>query len=85
MLQVIKKVMDPQTKIVFLRMSNHTILLEVPGQLSRFSKMNILEWEGELNLSQFTKKEVIEAFERIEASFLRPPSGSYYIDSDPIY
>ena len=85
MLQVIKKVMDPQTKIVFLRMSDCTILLEVPGQLSRFSKLKIQEWEGELNLSQFTKKEVIEAFERVEASFLRPPSGGHYIDRDPIY
>ncbi|MBK5214542.1 MAG: hypothetical protein JJE55_12880 [Flavobacteriaceae bacterium] len=85
MLHVIQEVIDTQTKIVFHRMSDHSILLEVPGQLSRFSKKNILEWEGELNLSQFKKKEVIEAFERVEAIFLPRQNGSSFIDMDPIY
>lgn len=85
MLQVIQEVVDTQTKIVFHRMSDRSILLELPGQLSLFSKKDILEWEGKLHLSQFTQKEVIEAFERVEAIFLPRQNGSGFIDMDPIY
>lgn len=73
MITVIQEVTDPQTKIVFQRMSDKSILLEVPGELQRFSKRNFIECARELNLSEFTKKEVIEAFERVELLPVRKP------------
>ncbi len=65
MLVVIQEVTDPQTKIVFQRMSDKSILLEVPGELRRFSKNDLIDCDLELNLSSFTKIQVIEAFERL--------------------
>tara|TARA_A100001391_G_C5007744_1_gene262442 strand:- start:534 stop:785 length:252 start_codon:yes stop_codon:yes gene_type:complete len=74
MLQVIQEVIDPQTKIEFLKMSDRSILLKVPGEIKLFSKSDLIECDRELNLSNFTKKEVIEAFERVEFFFAKKPS-----------
>ncbi|WP_417873877.1 hypothetical protein [Xanthomarina gelatinilytica] len=69
MLLVIQEVIDPQTKIVFSRMNDRSILLKVPGEIKLFSKNDLSECDREPNLSSFSKKEVIEAFKRVDLFF----------------
>lgn len=69
-----EEVIDPQTKIVFSKMSDRSIFLEIPGELQLFNKSDFIECDQELNFSQFNKKEIIEAFERVEQFFYRKPS-----------
>jgi len=74
MLLISQEVIDPQTKIVFSKMSDRSILLRVPGEIKFFSKSDLIECDRELKLSNFTKKEVIEAFERVDLFFNKKPT-----------
>lgn len=85
MLLVSQEVIDPQTKIVFCKMSDKSILLRVPGEIKLFSKNDLIECDRELNLSSFKKNEVIEAIERIEPFFQPRQNRGISIDMDPFY
>lgn len=63
MLVVIHQVIDPQTKIVFSRMSDNSIFLKLSWELNHFNKSDFVECDRKLNLSGFTKNQIIEAFE----------------------
>ena len=59
--------MDAQTIIVFSKMGDDSILLRMPGDIKHFfSKSDLIECDRELHLKKKKKKEVVEAFERVE-------------------
>lgn len=67
MLKVNQEIIDPQTKIVFSKMNDGSILLRFSGTINfLICKKDLIEWTGKLDIYPFSRNQIIAAFERLE-------------------
>lgn len=67
MITVIQEVIDPQTKIVFSKMSDQSILLRISDSIDfMLNKSDLLDERVKLDITHVSKDQIIEAFERLE-------------------